>query len=318
MKELKNVVSVTGELVKKNLEEFVTKKDGNEAIGGSLVLRTADGSEHEIHFFANKYKKDENKNFTSEEGYFYKKYKDAMENLKDMEHCAEGERPDVISITDGYFTVEDYKNKDNKVSTLNKLSARFINRIEPKDYDSTVLEAKFEVEGIIESIKDEIVKDVPTGNLVVKMMAIRQMADGFGKDAKYEADSLIPIRMIVDKEMATSFRSAKYYDGCFTKFVGAVINSVEKTKVVEKAAFGSDIEKEVKAYIRKNEIKSGTTPSTIFEHELTQEIVDALNAKRKAKLAEVMSGKPASDDAPFTPDKSTPAPTVGYNPFAQK
>lgn len=45
------------------------------------------------------------------------------------------------------------------------------------------------------------------------MNAIGQMADGFGKDAKYEADHLIPIRMTVDKSMATDFRNAGYYDG---------------------------------------------------------------------------------------------------------
>ena len=46
MKELKNLVTVTGKLVKNNIDEFTTKK-GEEAIGGSLVLRTADDSEHE-------------------------------------------------------------------------------------------------------------------------------------------------------------------------------------------------------------------------------------------------------------------------------
>ena len=88
MKELKNLVTVTGKLVKNNIEELTTKK-GEEAIGGSLVLRTADDSEHEINFFAYKYKKDENKNFTSEESYFYKQYTDAM-NLKDIEQGLDG------------------------------------------------------------------------------------------------------------------------------------------------------------------------------------------------------------------------------------
>ena len=317
MKELTNLVTITGKLVKNNIEEFQTKK-GEDAIGGSLVLRTADNSEHEINFFAYKYKKDENKNFTSEESYFYKQYTDAMNNLKDIEHCAEGEKPDVISITDGAFTANDFKGNDNKVVSTNKISARFINKVEPKDYDSTVLEAKFEVEGIIESIKDEIVKDVPTGNLIINMVAIRQTADGFGKDAVYTADALIPIKMIIDKGMATPFRSAGYYDGSYAKFVGIVINSVEKIKQIEKAAFGEDIEKEIKKYIRKNEIKAGTAPSTIFEHELTQEVVDALKAKRKATLAEIANGtsKPG-EDLPFKPDTSTPAPQTTYNPFAQ-
>ena len=233
MKELLNKVTVTGKLVKNAIEEFTTKK-GDEAIGGSLVLRTADGSEHEINFYANKYKKDENKNFTSEESYFYCKYMDAMNTLKDIEHCAEGENPDIISITYGMFTDNDFKGNDGKAVSTNKISARFINRVEPKDYDSTVLEAKFEVEGIIESIKDEIVKGVPTGNLVVMVDAIGQISDGFGKDAVYTADKFIPIKMIVDKGMATAFRSAGYYDGAYAKFVGSVINSVEIETVTEK------------------------------------------------------------------------------------
>ena len=318
MKELTNRVTVTGKLVKNNIEEFQTKK-GEDAIGGSLVLRTADNSEHEIRFFAYKFKKDENKNFTSEESYFYQKYMDAKENLKDIEHCAEGENPDIISITDGMFTDNDFKGNDANVVSTNTISARFINKVEPKDYDSTVLEAKFEVEGIIDKIEDEIVKSVPTGNLVVVMNAIGQTANGFGKDAVYTADKLIPVKMIVDKSMATAFRQAGYYEGAYTKLVGTVINSVEIVKQVEKAAFGTDIEKEVRSYIRKNEVKSGTAVSTIFEHELTQEVVDALKAKRKAKLAEVKSGNAngVGEDLPFKPDTSTPAPQTTYNPFAQ-
>lgn len=318
MKELTNRVTVTGKLVKNNIEEFKTKK-GEDAIGGSLVLRTADNSEHEIRFYANKYKKDENKNFTTEENYFYQKYMEAKDNLKDIEHCSEGENPDIISITDGMFTDNDFKGNDGNVVSTNTISARFINKVEPKDYDSTVLEAKFEVEGIIEKIEDEIVKSVPTGNLVVVMNAIGQTANGFGKDAVYTADKLIPVKMIVDKSMATAFRQTGYYEGAYTKLVGTVINSVEIVKQVEKAAFGTDIEKEVRSYIRKNEVKSGTAVSTIFEHELTQEVVDALKAKRKAKLAEVKSGNAngGGEDLPFKPDTSTPAPQTTYNPFAQ-
>ena len=317
MKALKNLVTVTGKLVKNNIEEFTTKK-GEEAIGGSLVLRTADDSEHEINFFAYKYKKDENKNFTSEESYFYKQYTDAM-NLKDIEHCAEGETPDIISITDGMFTANDFKGNDGNVVSTNKISARFINRVEPKDYESTVLEAKFEVEGIIESITDEVVKEVPTGNLTIRMNAIGQRADGFGKDAKYEADSLIPIKMTVDKSMADAFRSAGYYDGCFTKLAGVVINSVDIQEVVEKAAFGTDIVKKVKTTIRKNDVKSGVAASTVFEHELTQDIIDTLKSKRKAKLAEIKAGESSSQTAEgFQKNTSTPAPQTTYNPFAQQ
>lgn len=317
MKELKNLVTVTGKLVKNNIEEFKTKS-GDDAIGGSLILRTADSSEHEINFFAYKFKKDENKNFTSEESYFYKEYVDAMNNLKDIEHCSEGENPDIVSITDGSFRDNDFKGSDGNVVSTNRISARFINKIDPKDYESTVLEAKFEVEGIVDTITDEIVKDVPTGNLIVRMNAIGQRADGFGKDAKYEADSIIPIKMIVDKSMAEAFRGAGYYDGCFTKMAGVLINTVDIQEVREKAAFGTDIVKKVKTTIRKNEIRSGVAVSTIYEHELTDDVVNALKAKRKAKLAEIKSGVSTNTQTAEGFQKApTPAPQITYNPFAQ-
>lgn len=318
MKELINNVTVTGTLVKNTFEEFVTKK-GVDAIGGSLVLRTSDDSEHEIKFYANKYKKDENKQFTSEEGYFYKVYMDAQANLKDLEHCNEGETADVISISDGSIVVNDYKGKDGDVKSYNEISAKFINKVENKDLETTPKLAKFEVEGIVESINDEIVKDIPTGNLIVKLNAIRQKADGFGKDAKYEADSLIPIRLVVDKSMATIFRQAGYFDGCYAKFVGVLINTTDIQEVVEKQAFGEDNVKTVKTTIKKYEIKSGTAPSSIFEHELTQDVVDALVSKRKQALLEVKRGVAAStDDKPaFEPNTNTAPPTT-YNPFAQQ
>lgn len=316
MKEFINNVRVTGKLVKNTIEEFTTK-NGVEAIGGSLILRTADNSEHEIRYYANKYKKDENKNVTDEVSKLYTTYLESKDLYKDIEHCADGENPDIISVTDGVFTDNDFK-IENKVISNNKISAKFMNKVEPKDFDSTVLESKFEVQGIVESIKDEIIKDVPTGNLVVIMNAIGQKSDKFGKDANFEADKFIPVKMIVPKEIVEGFRSAGYYDGCFTKFTGKVINTVEITEVREKQAFGEDIVKQVKNHITKNEITSGSEVSTIFEHDLTQEIIDALAAKRKQKLAEVASGVAKSDnDLPFVPDKTT-APKTNYNPFAPK
>lgn len=94
MKKLMDLVTVTGELVKNGIEEF--EHEGVEKIGGILVLRTADDSEHEINFSSTKYKKDENKNFTSEESYFYKKYLDAMNNLKDILSIVKKEKNPIL------------------------------------------------------------------------------------------------------------------------------------------------------------------------------------------------------------------------------
>lgn len=311
MKELTNSVRITGQLVKNTIMEGKDKK-GNDAIKGDLIIRTADDSEHEVRFFTHTYKKDENRNFTQEKSYFYPIYKEAMETLKDIEHCATGENPDIISIT-ASFTDNDFKGSDGTVISNNKIFGRFINKIEPKDYESTVLESRFEVEGIIDKIEDEISKGIPTGNLIIKINAIGQTYGTSNGNDVYSADHLIPIEMVVDKSMAEAFRSAGYYEGAFAKFAGTIINTVEVVKQVEKAAFGADIEKEIRTYIRKNEIKSGTAPMSIYEVDLTDDIVNALKAKRKAKLEEVKNG---TNDSNSNNATTTVAPQMNYNPFA--
>lgn len=310
MRQLINNIRITGELVAKDISEFKIKNK-DDAIGGSIVLRTADKSEHEIHLFAYKYKKDGNKQFTSEQSYFYKKYCELNRETKDMCHCMEGEFPTVLSITDGMFLDNDFKGRDGTVVSNNKISARFVNIVPAKDYDTTVMQANFEVEGIIESISDEIVKKVPTGNLTVMFNAILQTADGFESNANYTVDRFVPIKLTVDKAMVNAFTGAGYYPGCFTKFAGQLINTSEIKEVIEHVSFGEDIRKEVKSYVRKFEIKSGTSPDTIFDHELNQDIVDMLAAKRKAKIDEVLHGSVSAET------KAGTAPNINFNPFAR-
>ena len=57
IKQTTNVVNVVGVLVKNGLECKVNSK-GTNYIGGSLVLRTDDGSEHQIDYYANKLTKE--------------------------------------------------------------------------------------------------------------------------------------------------------------------------------------------------------------------------------------------------------------------
>lgn len=315
MKKTINRVQITGELVKNTLKEFTTK-DGVEAVSGEIILRTSDGSEHKIELYSNKYKKDANGQFTDDINYFYKVYTNAIENYKDLEHCEDGEIPDVVTVSDGMFVDRDFKGKNGDVISKTEISARHIDVVSAKNRDSVVREAKFEIEGIVEKIEPEIKKDEPTGNIIVVLNAIGQRSDGYGKDAKYEPDKLIPIKLVVSKDIAPDFNSVGYYAGCYAKFVGLVVNTTEITTVTEKQAFGGDVTKTFTDYIVHNEIKSGSEPSTIFDHELTQDVVDTLVAKRKQKLVEIKQGVDDKSKSAFTPDKSKPAPSSTYNPFA--
>src|SRR5690554_2597650 len=92
MKETVNVVDVTGVLVKKSFEiKEVNNKDaqGNvigvdNAISGSLLLRTADGSEHEVNYFSKQHKKDGGENS------IFKALTTVDTEYKSLEHHPEG------------------------------------------------------------------------------------------------------------------------------------------------------------------------------------------------------------------------------------
>lgn len=318
MKEFINLVNVTGILVKNNIEEFVTKK-GDAAIGGSIILRTDDNSEHEINFFSFKYKKDSNKNFTSEESYFYKHYIDAMLNFKDLEHISENDEPTIISISDGYFMNNDYKTKDGRVVSNNKIFAKFINRMYVKPNEKTILNAKFTVEGIIDSIDMETNNNDYTGNLLIKLNLIRQLYNS--KLNEFEADSIMPIELCLPKELSNSFNDVGYYEGCITTFSGQLINSVDSVIEEVKSAFGENIQtKKFNTVIRKYEVKSGGNPSSIFENDLTQDIVDMLKTKREMTIREILNDKSNINSNTLfnnSNEQENIINEITYNPFAQ-
>ena len=176
MKKFDNTVTMAGILVKHTLEETTYGADDIECIRGEVIIRTADEGEHAVKFFANKYKKDANGQFTSEENKIYKSLSTVKNEYRTLEEFPD--EPDYVEITSASFGVNDYLNKNtNEVTTFNTISTNFINRITKEKYEASTPTAKFEVAGVIASIKDEIIKDTPTGNLVVIMNVINQKMD---------------------------------------------------------------------------------------------------------------------------------------------
>ena len=306
MREFINKVMVTGILVKNGLE--FKSKDGRDYIGGDVVVRTADGSEHEIGLFSYKYKKD-----TTDISKLYTAYETIINDYKSLDKFPDD--ADIISITDGSFKVNDYKDSaKNIVVTYNQLQTKFVNRIEKKDIETTVQEGKFEVEGVIESIKDEIIKDVPTGRLTISLNVINQIKEGNGKDAKYTVRNMFPLKLTVNETLTPMFQSAGYYEGSWVKFVGKLINTTEKIMTTEKQAFGEDLVKTFDKITKRFEIISGNTPVTVYDVELTDDIINQLISKRKLTISEVMSGK-SNNNAPSTDTTAVTTTDAPVNPF---
>lgn len=318
MKELVNEIVITGDLVKCDLEEkeITSKKDGitRIALSGSVILRTSDGSEFETNLFANKYKKD-----SDELSFFYTQYNELLENAVSIENAVDGQIPSVVTVN-AVLDANDYKSKNGNVVSGTRINGRFVKIESDKDAQIIAKEAKFTMGGIIKSIDDEIVKDVPTGNKTIVLLPIKQKTEDYTKEDAYEADEIFEVLYTLPKELVEPFMSVGYCEGQFAEFNGVMVNTVEVKKETVEQAFGNPIEKETKKIVRSNTIKSGTKPVTIYDIGLTEEMVDALKTRRQVKLQELQNGNNGGSVNSFG---KAPAPTqnapvnTGYNPFAK-
>jgi hypothetical protein len=313
LKETTNNVFIAGQLVKKNLEIKdidVKDKTGNvtgkeKAITGDLIIRTADGSEHEVSYFAKQMKKD-----GSGENSIFKGLQTVMNEYKSLEQFPN--EADIIKIGSGQFNVQDYKGQDGEVKTYNGVRANFANRLTPNEIETTPLESKFEVEGIITKTAEEIYKNEPTGNVKVSVNILG-----------YEG-TIIPVVLTVPQAIAEPFMGAGFFEGGFAKFAGKLINTKETVEVVEKMAFGADNVKVVTTTVNRKEITGGNPMGMPIEHEIDEQEYEQAKSKRKLKLDKIKNEVKGGNSTSQTPPVSNPFATSGantsnpFNPFAGK
>lgn len=321
MKEFTNEVTITGDLVKTTLEEKTITKDGKETevIAGEVFLRTADKSELEVRLFANKYKKD-----SSEESFFYTQYSQLLQDAISIENVTEGQLPSVVTVN-AVINPNDFKAKTGNVVSSTVINGKFVKIESQKDAAIIAKEATFRISGIIGKIEDELNKDdTQTGNKTVVLYPIKQRNEDYKNENGFEPDEIYEFKGIIEKDLVAAFDSVGYYEGCFVELCGKLVNTIETTTEVIQQAFGSPIEKKKTTVVKRNVIKSGSAPSTIYDVELTDEMVEALKQKRTHKLEELKQGmgKQQNNNAfgkATAPTQQAPAsPNAGYNPFAPK
>lgn len=296
IKQSINVVNIVGTLVKNGLECKINAK-GADYIGGSLVLRTDDGSEHQVDYYANKLTKE------GKESGLYKGLVTIMEQAVSLEKAETPNEADVIKIGGGEFSVNDFKSpKDGNVATALKISAKFANRLTQQEKETTPKVATFEVAGIVHKLDQEMIKAEPTGNGLVVLNAI-----GYG-------GKIIPIKLIVKAEMVEAFGTAGFYEGGSAKFNGTIINTTTTEEVVEKQAFGEDLVKTVSRTKKLNEIMGGSPLESIG---ITDEQYQACLSKRRLHMEEVAQGGNKAPENAFTP-APTQAQNTAPNPFQAK
>lgn len=318
MRKFVNEVFICGDLVENKLKED-TDKNGNDVINGSLILRTADKSEHIVNYYCSRFKTDSDGNVIGEERKSYKDLREAL-SYKDMKHCEEGEHPDVVTTFKARFDDGTYcpKGSTNVFEGV-RISAQGAYLVSPSDYDSTEKTATYRVEGIIESIEEEMKGDDVTGNLEIKMNLLSQRNDDYRNANTFEATALFPIRLIVLKDLAEAFTQTGYYEGCVTDFTGVVVNIRKVEKFTEKRAFGNDVVNTRNVTVHRFEIETGGKYKSIYELDLNDDTINALIEKRKMKIKELKEGR-NSNNGGFS-KAATEAPKMSsnpFNPFAKK
>ena len=294
IKQSINVVNIVGTLVKNGLECKINAK-GADYIGGSLVLRTDDGSEHQVDYYANKLTKE------GKESGLYKGLVTIMEQAVDLEHADTPEQVDVIKIGGAEFSVNDFKSpKDGTVATALKISAKFANRLSSQEREVTPKTATFEIAGIVHKLDQEMIKAEPTGNGLVLLNAI-------GYQGK-----IIPVKLIVKSDMVDAFGTAGFYEGGASKFNGKLINTATTEEIVESQTFGEDLVKTVTRTKKLNEIAGGSVLENIG---ISDEEYQACLSKRRLHLEEVGNVVQAHPTAPFENSVNN---TTSPNPFANK
>lgn len=303
IKETTNKVFIVGALVKNGLE-VINEGEENEAIRGSLTLRTEDGSEHDVQYYANRYKKS-NGSFTNELNPQFDTLLAAKEDFIDMSN-EYGEPATVIKIGGGSFRANDYmsKNTGALVSTF-RINASFANKLEGKDLELNPANSKFEVSGIITKIEPEMKNGNPTGNQLLSLDTI-----GYG-------GAITPLTLTIPSDLVQPFSGAGFIVNMGAKFNGNLVNSQKKEEIVEQQSFGDPVIKTVTTYNRMLEIRGGS-PLTLDALGITNEQYEMCKNKRQAHLNEIRTKAQGGQQNGATQNAFGQPPVQNVNnPFGQ-
>jgi len=307
MEQTINKVNIAGILVKCGLEKRNLGEE-NECISGDLVIRTKDGSEHEVNYYTNKYKKDADRKFTNDISKMYTGYETIIEEYQSLENS---ETPDVVSVGFGEFSANDFvSQKEGSIISNSKIRGKFANRLTPQEIEITPQVATYEVTGIITKMGEEVFKSGATGNGIV-------MLDLIGYNG-----TIIPVKFVIPQALVTPFGSVGFYQDGTAKLSGTVINTKVSETITEKQAFGADLVKTVTLTKKRNEVCGGSPLGTIYDLKLTDEEYNTAKSKRRLHLEEVKNKKKGQSNANSAPATAftgqTPTSNPFANPFAQK
>lgn len=280
IKQSLNKINVQGILMENNLERLENPKLG-KFITGTLVVRVGE-CDIPVNFFSKELKKD---------GGLNKIYISLAKLMSFPSVASDGEGVKV-NMTGGEIAGKDFYTDELELISYSELKCNFCKK-STKNY---VEEAKFEFEGIVRKLYDEIKNDQETGRLVVEIVGVNY------------AETAIPVKFFVEKEKAIAYIKTYYASGKTVKVSGDIRYTSEEIERIEESAFGEDIVKKYDRIVKDLVITAGTQPydENNYSSEDAQKIMQNRNVfleNKKAEKVEKMGSKNTSKPSTPSPDK---------------
>ena len=250
----KNVIA--GKLV--NIEHRSGKTvKGADYVGGNVMIEVGEDNIVPVSFFATQQKKDGTPNPL---------YASLQTVIKDYKSIAANgrEEADYVEVGVPRLVENSFYVRDGQLIRGFQFNSPFFNRKATVD-----AKGEFNIVGEIIKVADDIVKDVPTGNLTVTLLVVT-----YGNTA-----NLIDFQ--VEGEKAVNYVKTNFSPGMEVKLTGdiLVVETIEE-KVTE-AAFGKPITEEIRKTQRKLLVQSATPP---VDSKITDEERQTMLSERESKL----------------------------------
>lgn len=248
--------TISGKLVNIESREGTTKK-GDEYLGGNIHIETTPDNVIPVSFFATKNKKDGKPNPV---------YASLQTVVKEFKSIATSGRDEADSIEVGLarLTENSFYVRDGQLIRGFQFGAPFFNR-----KAEVTPQGEFNVVGEVVKVREDIVEDVPTGNITLTLLVVT-----YGNTANL-------IDFAVEGEKAVNYVKTNFSPGMEVKVSGDILVTETFDKKVEASAFGDDIVEEVRKVERKLLVKSATPP---VDSKISEEERQTMLAERESKL----------------------------------
>lgn len=271
MSNMLNKVVLIGKIAEITSRTGATK-DGRDYIAGDVMVETEADVIVPVSFFQMKKKKDggDNNIYKGIET-FVQEAKTILQDGRDL--------ADVVSITGASLEENSFYSREGNLIRGFRISSAFFNR---KKAD-TPCENNFVVEGILESMTEEVKNDEPTGRLFMDLLLV-----GY-------ADRGHLVRFTVENEAGVNYAKNNLNVGEQVKIGGKIVYSETQEEKREEVEFGEPLITVVTKTERKLEI---TSIASAKEPDIDSEKIETILATRAGRLAEMKEKSEAKEQAP--------------------